>query len=72
MQVHIQARQETLESSQVDLRYLKGATDHGIMFIMEQSIPSVMGYVDSDYVGDLDDMRSTTWYIFTLVGGPIC
>ncbi|KAE8699949.1 hypothetical protein F3Y22_tig00110569pilonHSYRG00219 [Hibiscus syriacus] len=30
------------------------------------------GYVDSDYVGDLDNRRSTTGYVFTLGGGPIC
>lgn len=26
------------------------------------------GYMDYDYTGDLDDMRFTTWYVFTLVG----
>ena len=31
-----------------------------------------MRYVDSDYVGDLDDRRSTTWYVFALRGGPVC
>jgi hypothetical protein len=33
---------------------------------------SVVGYVDADYAGDLDDRRSTTGYVFTLAGGPIC
>ena len=28
--------------------------------------------MDSDYAGDLDDRRSTTRYVFTLGGGPIC
>ncbi|KAL0460800.1 UNVERIFIED_CONTAM: Retrovirus-related Pol polyprotein from transposon TNT 1-94 [Sesamum latifolium] len=32
----------------------------------------VVGYVDSDYAGDLDDRRSTTGYVFTLGGGSIC
>ncbi|RVW97637.1 Retrovirus-related Pol polyprotein from transposon TNT 1-94 [Vitis vinifera] len=36
------------------------------------SDPSVRGYVDADYTGDLDDRRSTTGYVFTLGGGPIC
>ncbi|KAE8720084.1 Trigalactosyldiacylglycerol 1 isoform 2 [Hibiscus syriacus] len=31
-----------------------------------------LGYVDSDYAGDLDNRRSTTRHIFTLGGGPIC
>ncbi|KAE8668429.1 hypothetical protein F3Y22_tig00112339pilonHSYRG00113 [Hibiscus syriacus] len=31
-----------------------------------------LGYVDSDYSGDLDNRRSTTGYVFTLGGGPIC
>ena len=53
-------------------RYLKGTSDYGIMFSRKQSDPSVVGYVDADYAGDLTDRRSTTGYVFTLVGGPIC
>jgi len=30
-----------------------------------------VGYVDSNYAGDLDDKRSTR-YVFTFGGGPIC
>ena len=29
-------------------------------------------YSDSDYVGNIDDRRSTTGYVFTLSGGPVC
>jgi hypothetical protein len=32
----------------------------------------VCGYVDSNFVGDLDKRRSTSGYVFTLAGGPIC
>ncbi|XP_068657890.1 secreted RxLR effector protein 161-like [Aristolochia californica] len=53
-------------------RYLRGTTNYGIMFNIKQSVPLVVGYVDADYAGDLDDRRSTTGYVFTLVGGPIC
>jgi hypothetical protein len=53
-------------------RYLKGITDYGITFVRQKSDLSVMGYVDADYAGDLDDRRSTTGYVFTLAGGPIC
>ena len=52
--------------------YLKGIADHRIMFNMEQSVPSVVEHVDSDYAGDFDDRRSTTCYVSTLACGPIC
>ena len=42
------------------------------MFERQQVELSVRGYVDADYTGDLNDRRSTTGYVFTLVGGPIC
>ena len=50
-------------------RYLRGATNYGIMFNREQSVLLVVGYVDADYARDLDDKRSTTDYVFTLGGG---
>ena len=53
-------------------RYLKSTTNYGIMFSKQQSDPLVRGYVDVDYVGDLDDRRSTTGCVFHLGGGPIC
>ena len=40
-----------------NLRYLRGTSDRDIMFSTEQTVPSVVGYVDSDYVGDLDDRQ---------------
>lgn len=64
MQVHVQVR----EAIKWILRYLKGTTNHGIMFDMEQGIPLVVGYVDYDHADDLDDRRSTTRCVFTLVG----
>ncbi|KAL7001863.1 hypothetical protein U1Q18_052394 [Sarracenia purpurea var. burkii] len=53
-------------------RYLRGTTDHGILFARQQGQISVVGYVDADYAGGVDDRRSTTGYVFTLAGGPIC
>eukprot|EP00253_Pinus_taeda_P012129 PITA_12129 len=51
------------------LRYLRGTSDHCIIF--NGSEGSVCGYVDVDYAGDLDKRRSTTCYVFTLVVAAI-
>ena len=51
------------------LRYLRGTSDHCIIF--NGSEGSVCGYVDADYAGDLDKRRSTTCYVFTRAGGEI-
>lgn len=42
---------------------------YGIMFSND---PSVVWYFDSDYVGDMNDWRSTIKYVFTITWGPIC
>jgi hypothetical protein len=51
---------------------LKGTAEHGILFSRQPGTNSVVGYVDADYAGEVDDRRSTTGYVFTLSGGPIC
>jgi hypothetical protein len=53
-------------------RYLKGITNYNITFVRQKSDLSIVGYVDANYAGDLDDRRSTMGYVFTLAGGPIC
>ena len=52
------------------LRYLRGTSDYSITY--RSSDNSICGYVDSDFAGDLDKRRSTSGYVFTLAGGPIC
>ena len=52
-------------------RYLRGITGYGIIFGSQQGDPSVVGYVDLDYAGDINDRRSTTGYVLTLARGPI-
>ena len=55
------------------LRYLLGTIDVGLEFVRDMNNNHLcVGYVDSDYAGDLDKRRSTTGYVFTLAGGPIC
>ncbi|GJS34883.1 retrovirus-related pol polyprotein from transposon TNT 1-94 [Tanacetum coccineum] len=51
------------------LRYVKGTSDVALCF--GDSDLTIKGYVDSDYAGDLDGSKSTTWYVFTLSGGTI-
>ena len=50
------------------LRYLQGTKGLMLMYRRSDSL-HIEGYSDSDYVGD--DRKSTSGYIFTLVGGAI-
>ncbi|KAG8474963.1 hypothetical protein CXB51_031688 [Gossypium anomalum] len=51
------------------LRYLRGTTDVYIQFARTKD--GVIGYVDADFVGDLDRRRSLTGYVFTIRGCAI-
>ena len=51
------------------LRYLRGTSNHCITF--NGSEGSACGYVDANYAGDLDKIRSTIGYVFTFAGGAI-
>ncbi|KAL8148384.1 hypothetical protein AgCh_005672 [Apium graveolens] len=54
------------------LQYLKGTTGMGLVF--DGTIPSgtsVVGFVDSDYIGDLDKRRSLTCYLFRFSSSAI-
>lgn len=55
------------------LRYLHGTRDVTLCFQHSNSSfeDFVVGYVDSDYAGDLDKRRSTTGYLFTMAKGPV-
>jgi hypothetical protein len=51
------------------LLYLRGTSDYCITY--NGGCELVYGYVDSDFAGDLDKMRSNSGYVFTLAGGAI-
>ncbi|PON41342.1 hypothetical protein PanWU01x14_290110 [Parasponia andersonii] len=54
------------------LRYLKGSTDYGLMFQKQnRSVEPVMGFVDSDYAGNIDTRKTLTGYVFTLFGTAV-
>ncbi|KAE8717034.1 cytochrome P450 71A9-like [Hibiscus syriacus] len=53
------------------LWYLQQTVDVALVFEQDEALGQcVVGYVDSDYAGDLDKRRSTTGYLFTLAKAP--
>lgn len=46
------------------LRYLKGTTELGVFY--RRGGAELVAYTDSDYVGDVDDRRSTSGFVFML------
>ena len=55
-------------------RYLCGTTDHAICYQGRDGLDKVLevhGFVDADWVGDMDHRRSTSGYVFSLFGGVI-
>jgi hypothetical protein len=46
------------------LRYMRGTTKKCLTFRKDEL--KLKGYVDSDFVGEMDHRRSTTGYVFTL------
>ena len=51
------------------LHYLRGTSDYTITY--SKSSSSIQGYVDANFIGDLDKRRSTTGYVFQNENGPI-
>ena len=53
-------------------RYLKRTSDIGLRFSKSETDNNpITGYVDADYVGDIDKRRFITGYIFTLYGNVV-
>lgn len=52
------------------LAYLKGTLDYGITYSRGSSLRP-FGYVDADWAGDVDNLRSTEGHIFFMAGGPV-
>jgi len=52
-------------------RYLRGTSDYGLCYQGRLGLDRVLdihGFVDADWVGDLDQRRSTSGYVFNLFG----
>eukprot|EP00253_Pinus_taeda_P030683 PITA_30683 len=52
------------------LHYVRGTVQFGIHYNAEES-PLLVGFIDSDWAGDLDDQKSTASYVFALGSGSI-
>ena len=56
-------------------RYLRGTSDYSICYHGNSSgfphLVCIHGFVDSDWVGDIDSRKSTSAYAFTMFGGAI-
>jgi len=52
------------------LRYLKGATKFGIFYKKGENT-KIIAYTDSDFVGDIDDRKSTSGFVFSLGTGAV-
>lgn len=67
---YMQAPTQThLKGAKRVLRYLKGTSDYGVWYEAKDEL-KLVGYSDSDWAGCIDDMRSTSGYLFSLGSGP--
>ena len=53
------------------LRYLKVTSSYGLCYSSANNL-ELCGYSDSDWVGSLDDRKSTSDYIFNISSSAIC
>ncbi|XP_031255127.1 secreted RxLR effector protein 161-like [Pistacia vera] len=59
-----------LKATKRVLRYIRGCADLGIWFRKAKKL-NLYGYSDSDWGGSLDNMKSTSCYVFYLNSGAI-
>jgi hypothetical protein len=53
-------------------RYLRATADYQLVLGRSAtSVPTLLGYADSDWASDVNDRKSTSGYVFTLGGGAI-
>jgi len=50
---------------------LRGRIDLGLMYKRGEN-NNFIAYTDSDFVGDRDDRRSTSGYVFIMGSGAVC
>ena len=53
------------------LRYLKGTTNFGLLYLKRTETNALIGYSDADWGGDCNDYKSTTGYMFQIGGTAV-
>ena len=53
------------------LQYVQGTISYGVHYAADFEL-DLVGFTDSDLVGDSIDRKSTSDYVFMFGGGPIC
>ncbi|CAM8908570.1 unnamed protein product [Rhodiola kirilowii] len=66
----IQPQQSHLLAAKRILRYISGTSDYGIMYSHMNEF-CLIGYIDSDWVGDVETRKSTSGYAFYLGNGVV-
>jgi hypothetical protein len=67
-------RKEHWTTVKMVFRYLCGTASYGLCYQGRLGLDRVVdihGFVDADWVGDMDHRRSTSGYVFNLFGGEI-
>ncbi|XP_038892936.1 secreted RxLR effector protein 161-like [Benincasa hispida] len=60
------------KTSKLVMRYIKSSVNKGLLYSKsDDSVDTIVGYVDSDYAIDSDRRRSLTLYVFILFGNTI-
>jgi hypothetical protein len=54
-----------LGASKIISSYLKRMIDYGVLYSNESSM-IMCGYINSDHVGDVDEMKNTSSYVFMM------
>ena len=53
------------------LRYLKGTVELGLFYKRGENVGELLAYTNNDYVGNTDDRKNTSGYVFLLSGGAV-
>jgi hypothetical protein len=53
------------------LRYIKGTTNFGVVYLKKKEKVKILGYSDSDMAGDVDDRKSTSGVAYFFGESPV-